>query len=312
MSQEEQATRLGAASDLLVPSAPGSVQAAPALSRRRRFLRRFLQERPALVGVAFLGLVAVTSLLAPWIAPADPAEQDLLAVLQSPGWGDHLLGTDHLGRDVLSRLMYSGRISLLAALEAVLVGVVLALPPGLVAGYVGGWVDGLIMRVADALMSFPPLLLAIAIVAVLGPGITKAMFAVGVIFAPRLARLVRATVLDVREETFIEASRSIGVSTPRILRRHVLPNVMPALLVQLSLLAGIAMLLEAGLSFLGLGVQPPDASWGTMLGEAFLVINETPWLSIFPGVAVALSVLAFNVVGDGLRDSIGRELRRAR
>jgi peptide/nickel transport system permease protein len=306
----ERRTDMSAAADLLPAPAEAAGAEVAVLSRGRRFRRRFLRDRAALVALAFLIILVVSALFAPLLAPEDPASQDLLTVLERPS-ADHLLGTDHLGRDVLSRLIHASRVSLLAAFEAVLVGIVLALPPGLIAGYAGGWVDSVIMRVADALMSFPPLLLAIAIVAVLGPGVTKAMFAVGVVFAPRLARLVRASVLDIRDETFIEAARSIGVSTPRILRRHILPNIMPPLLVQISILAGVAMLLEAGLSFLGLGVQPPDASWGTMLGEAFIVIYQAQWLSVFPGVAIALSVLAFNVLGDGLRDAIGREVRRA-
>jgi ABC-type dipeptide/oligopeptide/nickel transport system permease subunit len=166
------------------------------------------------------------------------------------------------------------------------------------------------MRLTDALMSFPPLILAIAFVGVLGPSLTNAMFVIGVIFAPRFVRLVRGTVLSIREETFVEASRSIGTPTPRVILRHVLPNALSPLIVQISLTAAMAMLAEASLSFLGLGVQPPDASWGSMIERGFRYTATAPWLTVFPGLLIALTVLAFNILGDGLRDSLGREIRR--
>ncbi len=262
-----------------------------------------------MAGLAFLVFAAAVAVLAPFLAPDDPQATDLANTLAAPG-GDHLLGTDALGRDVLSRLMHATRVSLVAAFLAVGVGIVLGVPPGLVAGYVGGAIDNLVMRVTDAVMSFPPLILAIAIVGVLGPNLTNAMIAVGVIFAPRFLRLVRSTVLGVREETYIEAARSVGVSTRRIIIRHVMPNALAPLVVQISLSAGLAMIAEASLSFLGLGIQPPEASWGSMLGDAFRYISRSPTLIVVPGVAIAATVLAFNVVGDGLRDSFGREIRR--
>lgn len=274
----------------------------------RQFARRLLRNRSAVVALAFLVLVTILVVLAPVLAPDDPLQQDLRSTLQSPN-GDHWLGTDDLGRDVLSRLLYAGRISLLAALEAVGVGVLLGVPFGLVAGYAGGWADTIVMRVTDAVLSFPPLILAIAIVGIRGPGLTNAMIAVGIVFAPRFARLVRGTVRAVTEETFIEASRSIGTPGVRIVIWHVVPNVLSPLIVQVSLAASFAMLAEAGLSFLGLGVQAPDASWGSMLGRAFGYINLAPWLVIFPGACIALTVLALNVFGDGVRDAIGKEQR---
>jgi peptide/nickel transport system permease protein len=282
----------------------------PSLRPRQRFWRRFRRQRPALVALGFLIFLTIVAIFAPLLAPADPNAQALRDAMQSPSW-EHWLGTDELGRDVLSRLIYASRLSLLAALQAVVVGVVLGVPPGLVAGYLGGRIDVLIMRVTDAVMSFPPLILAIAIVGVLGPNLRNAMLAIGVVFAPRFVRLVRGTVLAVRAETFIEASRSIGTPMPKIIRRHILPNVMSPLIVQISLAAGFAMLAEASLSFLGLGAQPPDASWGVMLGRGFREISRAPWLVLAPGAAVAMTVLAFNVLGDGIRDSIGREIRRA-
>ena len=274
----------------------------------RQFIRRLVHNRTALVALAFLVLTAVLVIAAPLIAPHDPLQQDLRATLQPPS-GDHWFGTDDLGRDVLSRILYAGRISLFAALIAVGVGVLLGVPFGLLSGYAGGRADTVVMRITDAILSFPPLILAIAIVGIRGPGLTNAMIAVGIVFAPRFARLVRGTVRAVAEETFIEASRSIGTSGFRIVVWHVVPNVLSPLIVQVSLAASFAMLAEAGLSFLGLGVQAPDASWGSMLGKAFGYINLAPWLVIFPGACIALTVLALNVFGDGVRDAIGREQR---
>jgi ABC-type dipeptide/oligopeptide/nickel transport system permease subunit len=270
-----------------------------------RTLRRLRRNRSAVMAASFVGVLVVVALAAPLLAPEDPLAQDLRNVLESPS-GEHLLGTDDVGRDVVSRMIFATRVSLLAALEAVAIGVVLGVPFGLMAGFRGGAVDTVIMRTTDAILSFPPLILAISIVGVLGPGLTNAMVAVGVVFAPRFARVVRASVLSTREETFIEASRSIGTSRRRIMQWHVLPNVVSPLIVQVSLAGGFAMLAEAGLSFLGLGVQAPDASWGSMLGRAFPYINSASWLSIVPGIAIAVTVLAFNIIGDGLRDAIGQ------
>jgi peptide/nickel transport system permease protein len=302
------------AADVWASSAvePGvaEVVSGPSLSGRQRFWRRFKRQRPALVALGFLVFISLVALAAPLLAPRDPNAQVLTRTLESPSW-DYWLGTDDVGRDVFSRLIYASRLSLLAALQAVGVGVVLGVPPGLAAGYLGRRADLIIMRITDAIMSFPPLILAIAIVGVLGPNLTNAMIAVGVVFAPRFVRLVRGTVLAVREETFIEASRSIGTPAIRIVRRHILPNVLSPLIVQISLAAGFAMLAEASLSFLGLGAQPPDASWGSMLGRGVRNMTRAPWLIFAPGAMIALTVLAFNVLGDGIRDSIGREVRRA-
>ena len=237
-------------------------------------------------------------------------QQDLANTLADPLTGGHILGTDELGRDTLSRLIIGTRVAVLAAAQAVAIAMVLGLPPGLAAGYFGGSVDLVVMRITDAVQSFPPLILAISVVGILGPGLRNAMLAVGIVFAPNFLRIVRGAVLEVREETFIEASRSIGTPTIRIVRTRILPNVMPPLLVQISLAAGFALLAEASLSFLGFGVQLPNASWGLMLGRGYNNFSRQPWLIVWPGVLIALTVLAFNVMGDGLRDSIGREVRR--
>ncbi|MFT3854094.1 MAG: ABC transporter permease [Ilumatobacteraceae bacterium] len=213
---------------------------------------------------------------------------------------------------MLSRLIVGTRVAMLASGQAVLIALILGVPPGLLAGYFSGRVDLVIMRITDAVQSFPPLILAIAMVGILGPGLTNAMLAVGIVFSPNFLRIVRAAVLEIREETFIEASRSIGTPTSRIVRTRILPNVLPPLLVQISLAAGFALLAEASLSFLGLGVQPPRGSWGLMLGRGYDYLSRQPWLIVFPGLLIALAVLCFNVVGDGLGDSIGREARRER
>ncbi|MTD57593.1 ABC transporter permease subunit [Amycolatopsis sp. RM579] len=276
---------------------------------RYRFLRRFVRQRLAVGALIFLLLVLVTCVLAPLIAPYDPLAQDLSASLLPPS-GSHWLGTDLLGRDVFSRLLYGGRVSLQAAGVATATALVIGVIPGLAAGYLGRRVDQVIMALTDALMSFPALVLAIGVISVTGAGVTNAMLAVGVIVAPRVLRLVRSTTMHIKEETYVEAARSIGTSTPVIIFRHILPNVLPPLIVFTSLLAGATMLVEASLSFIGLGVRPPDASWGTMLGDAFSRISQAPTLILFPGAAIALTVLALNLFGDGIRDSIGRESRR--
>jgi ABC-type dipeptide/oligopeptide/nickel transport system permease subunit len=219
----------------------------PPESARRRFLRRLRRQPLAVIAMVFMALLILIAIFAPLIAPFDPDDNNLRAVLKGPS-GDHWLGTDQNGRDTLSRLIFGARVSLVAAGQAVGIALLIGLIPGLLAGYFGRWVDAAIMRVAEAIMTFPPLLLAMAIVGVLGPGLTKAMFAVGIVFAPRFARLVRGLVLSVREETYIEASHSIGTSTPRILRRHVLPNILSPLIVQISLALGFSMLAEAALS----------------------------------------------------------------
>lgn len=288
------------------------IMASAPLSARRRFVRRFRSNTGAMVALAFIVFLVVIAVIGPWIAPHPPNQQSLADRLADPFTRDHLLGTDELGRDILSRLIVGTRVALLACTQAVAIALVLGVPPGLLAGYFGGWVDLVIMRLTDAVQSFPGLIVAIAMVGIMGPGLTHAMLAVGVLFFPNFLRITRAAVLEVREETFIEASRSIGTPASRIVRTRILPNVLSPLLVQVSLAAGFSLLAEASLSFLGLGVQPPQASWGLMLGRGYDNLSRQPWLIVFPGVLIALAVLAFNVVGDGLGDSIGRETRRDR
>jgi ABC-type dipeptide/oligopeptide/nickel transport system permease subunit len=282
----------------------------PGESRRARFWRRFKRQRAAMVAAGFLIVVALAAIFAPLIAPKDPIEQSLSDSFANPS-SDYWLGADRLGRDTLSRLIYGARYSLLAAAQAVAVAVVLGVPLGLLAGFARGWFDSVASLVADAVLSIPAIILALAIVGVLGPNLTNAMIAIGIVYAPRLFRVVRGAAISVREETYIDAARASGVGTLRIARGHVLPNVMSPLIVQISLALGFAVLAEAAVSFLGLGVQPPDASWGVMLGQATAQLEDHPVLVLAPGIAIVLTVLAFNVLGDGLNDSLGREIREA-
>lgn len=279
------------------------------ISARRRFLRRFLRQKAAMAALLFLFVLLALALLAPILAPF--GENELTPnLLQGPSVR-HLLGTDESGRDTLSRLLFAARIALAAAFTSVGIALTLGVVPGLLAGLLGRWVDYAVMRVVEAFLAFPPLLLALAINGAMGPGLRNAMLAIGIVYAPRFARMVRGAVLAVREETFIEAARSVGCSTRQILVSHVLPNILSPLVVQTSLALGFTLLAEAALSFLGLGVVPPEASWGTMLSRAYLKFFQQPFLAIPPGMMILLTVLAFNVLGDGIRDSFGKEIRRS-
>jgi peptide/nickel transport system permease protein len=279
--------------------------------RRQTFLRRFSRDRLAMVGVAWVVLVLAIGLLAPILAPYDPDEVGLLNRLQPPS-GAHWMGTDDLGRDIFSRLLYAGRVSMLAALFTVAVSVAVGLPTGVIAAYAGGAWDYFLGRFNDAVMSIPPLILALGIVTALGPGLMTAMFGVGLVYSPRIFRIARGSILNVKDETYIEASIAIGGSNARVLWRHAFPNALNPILVQISLMGGFALLAEASLSFLGVGVQPPQASWGSMLGRAFRELNRNPTMILYPGVAIALTALAFNLIGDGMRDALGTEKRQAR
>lgn len=314
MSHEDQHaatghTLTGDALDAPSSSLEGAADTVPSVSARRRFLRRFLEHRAAVVALVFLLVTVVVSVFAPVLAPYTPTDSDLANSLQGPS-AAHWLGTDDIGRDILSRMLFAGRISLRASVIAVGLALGIGLPFGLVSGYLGGRWDNVIMRFNDALMSFPALILAITIIGFLGPSLTNAMIAVGIVYAPRFMRVVRGAALGVREETYVEAARMIGVSDARIIRTHILPNILSPLVVQTTLSMGLAILAEASLSFIGLGVQPPDASWGAMLGRAFSYLRRAPVFALAPGVVIMLVVLSFNVLGDGLRDSLGREERR--
>ncbi|MGH9226762.1 MAG: ABC transporter permease [Acidimicrobiales bacterium] len=292
---------------LLADSPPVAVLVPPRRTQRLRGIgRRFRGQKMALVALGFIGLVVAAGLAAPLLPIHDPNAQVLSDRLKGFS-GEHLLGTDDLGRDVLSRLLVGARVTLLAAIQATAIASLLGAPVGLVAGYVGGWVDVVTSRIADAVLSIPGFLLALAIVGILEPGVTNAMIAVGLVYAPRFFRVVRASTLAVREEAYVDAARALGVNRRRIIAGHVLPNIASPLAVELALAAGFALLAEAGISFLGLGVQPPQASWGSMLGRSTRFMSESPLLVVLPGLAIFLLVLAVNVVGNGLRDALSPE-----
>lgn len=292
---------------LTVPAGPPA--ATPDDSPRRRAVRQLLRRPSSVVALGFVLLLVVLAALAPWISPHDPLAQDLSDAF-APYSADHLLGTDDIGRDVASRLLAAIRLALLAPLISVGVALALGVPTGLWAGLSRGYVDAVLSRIADALLSLPGLAFALAIIAVVGPGLTNVMVALGIVFAPSLFRVVRGAAMAVAQEPFIDAARSIGSPTRRILWVHVLPNVAAPLLVQATILMGLALLAEAGLSFLGLGVQPPQASWGSMLRTAYDNQFEAPLSVLPPGIAVVLTVLAFNTIGDAIRDVMSARGRR--
>jgi peptide/nickel transport system permease protein len=275
------------------------------VGRRVSLTRRFLHDGLAVAAVGYLVLLILAAVFAPQLAPQDPIAQDLAARLTPPDDAAHPLGTDELGRDQLSRLIYGARVSLVAAVQAVAIGAVIGVPLGVLAGFVGGRTDAALSRVMDVLMSVPGIILALTVVAVLGRDITTAMIAVGIILVPRFHRVARAATSDLRHETFIEASRTIGCSRVRVLGVHVLPNILPVVVVQLSIMLGVAVTAEASLSFLGLGVRPPAASWGSMLNTAFANVVIAPYLVYAPGLAITLTVLALTLAGDGLRKAVG-------
>lgn len=279
---------------------------------RGRVLRRVAANRLAIVAAAFLlGLVLVAA-AAPWLTPYDPIlAKDFRARLEPP-FGDYLLGTDNVGRDLLTRLLYGTRYALLAGCVAALVALGVGVPVGLTIGYFRGRVDASIMRIVEAIVAVPPVVMAMAIIAATGPGLVRAMVAIGLVYSMVVARLTRAEVFGVREELYVDGAKASGAGHSRVMWRHILPNVAPTLIVQTTLLFAQAVLAEAALSFLGLGASNTQASWGVMLREARLTLTESLWPAVPPGVAVFVTVLAFNVLGDGIRDAIGRDVGRGR
>jgi len=267
----------------------------------RRALEALRHDPLAVAGTLVLLVLVVVGVFGQWLAPSGVNEVDVEHMLEGPS-RSHLFGTDELGRDVLSRVLVAARVSLEVGVVSVGLALLVGVTIGLVAGYYRGWADNALMRCMDVLFAFPVLLLAVAIVAVLGPGLGTAMVAIGVVYAPIFARVTRASVLSVREQVYVRAALSIGASDLRIMRRHVLPNIAAPLIVQTSLSLAFAILSEAALSFLGLGVQPPAPSWGRMLFDGRGFVTDAWWLGVFPGVAILLTVLAFNLVGDALRD----------
>ena len=269
---------------------------------------RFCRNRLALFGLALVIVLAVSAALAPWLAPYDPTRQSLIEKRAKPG-AKYPLGADEFGRDILSRVIYGSRVALLVGVLSMAIALVGGLLLGTAAGYAGGWLDAVLMRAIEILLAFPYLLLALAIVAMLGPGVLNTTVAVGIWGVPAVARIVRASVLALREAEYVGAARALGASGLALLRRHILPNVVPGLIVYATLFMANAILLEAALSFLGLGVQPPTASWGLMVSTGRDVLLVAPHVATVPGLAIMLAVLAFNLVGDGLRDALDPRLR---
>ena len=264
---------------------------------------RLRTRHSAMVGLAVVLLVIALALLAPFVAPYDPTAQSWSAV-RKPPTGSHPFGTDEVGRDILARIIYGARASMAAGLVSVAIAIGIGVPLGLLAGYLGGLVDGLISRLTDAMLACPFLILAIALAAFLGPSLTNAMIAIGITATPIFIRLTRGQVLTIKAELYVEAARAAGIRSWRIAMEHVLPNVLPQLLVQASLTVATAIIAEASLSFLGLGQQPPAPSWGAMLNTAQRFLTNAPWMAIFPGLAIFVTVLSFNLLGDGLRDAL--------
>jgi peptide/nickel transport system permease protein len=287
---------------------PAEGEAVTVESPGRRALRRLARRKGAMVALGIIMLLVLLAILAPSIAPYDPTKQSWAAVRKAPS-ALYWFGTDEVGRDILSRIIYGARASLMAGVISVGIAIAVGVPVGLVAGYAGGLVDGIISRFTDAMLACPFLILAIALAAFLGPSLGNAMIAIGVTATPIFVRLTRGQVLSVKAEDYVEAARAIGNPPWRIAFRHILPNVMPQLLVQATLTIATAIIAEASLSFLGLGQQPPAPSWGSMLNAAQRFLTTALWMAVWPGLAIFITVLSFNLLGDGLRDALDPRAR---
>ncbi|MDM7850119.1 nickel transporter permease [Pseudochrobactrum kiredjianiae] len=280
-----------------------SALAIPVKKQPNRTLQKFLSNRAAVLGAILVGFFALLAILAPLIAGYDPLQTSFTAIRKPPS-ALHWLGTDELGRDLFSRMAYGARTSLMAGVVSVFIAMIVGVPFGIIAGYFGGWADSIISRLIDAMLAIPFLIMAIALAAFLGASLTNAMIAIGLSAAPVFARLTRGQVLSIRNEEYIEAAQVLGLRHPRIILRYILPNALSPIIVQATLTIAAAIIAEASLSFLGLGQQPPNPSWGSMLNTAKNFISQAPWMSVWPGAAIFLVVLGFNLLGDGLRDAI--------
>jgi len=267
------------------------------------------RKRSSKIGLFIVGLFSIIALLAPLIAPYDPNEQILGEALLPPSL-KHPMGTDHLGRDIFSRVIFGSRISLTVGILVIFIGSIIGVPLGLIAGYYGGWKDNLIMRIVDILFAFPGFLLALFVVSIIGRGLENAILAVGIFSIPIYARLVRSSVLYTRELEFIEGAKALGLSNLRIIFKHILPNVLPPIIVLSTLQIADAILVASALSFLGLGAQPPTPEWGAMVSTGRHYLRTAPWASVFPGMAIFLAVIGLNLLGDGLREALDPKLRR--
>ena len=290
-------------------AADSGATASEGISPTRRAIRRLLRRKPAIFGLAVILIMVSLAVLAPLIAPYDPTALKYTALRKPPSL-EHLFGTDKLGRDQFSRVLFGAQASLLAGVISVSVAILLGVPIGMIAGYLNGQgrlgnlADSLISRITDAMLACPFLILAIALASFLGPSLRNAMIAIGIAATPTFIRLARGQVLAVKAEDYVEAARAVGNPGTRVLLRHVLPNILPPVIVQASLAIAAGIIAEASLSFLGLGQQPPAPSWGKMLDDARELFEQAPWLALFPGLAIFLTVLSFNLLGDGLRDAL--------
>lgn len=275
----------------------------PSARRQSRTWAKFRRNRSAMVGGSFVLFFVLIALLAPVLPIPEPAATDWGKIRLSPS-AEHWLGTDEIGRDILSRMIWGARASLMAGVVSVMIALAVGVPLGLLAGYFGGWTDQIIARATDALLAMPFLILAIALAAFLGPSLTNAMIAIGLSAVPVFIRLTRGQVMSVKTEDHVEGARAIGLGHRRIMTHYILPNVFPPILVQATLTIATAIIAEASLSFLGLGQQPPAPSWGSMLATAKNFLSQAPWMAVWPGAAIFLVVMGFNLLGDGLRDAL--------
>lgn len=271
-------------------------------------MRRLFRNKLAIAGMVIMGVFLLTAIFAPLLAPYDPIKQELIMRRRPPSQ-EHWFGRDDLGRDILSRIIFGARLSLQVGVLSVGFAIVIGALVGVFTGFLGGWADNIVMRLMDIMLAFPSLLLAIAIVSILGPGLINMLYAIGIVSIPAYARIARASVLAVKEHDYILAARAIGVPPTRLLFRNIVPNCLTPLIVQGTLGIGTAILDAAGLSFLGLGAQPPDPEWGAMLGQGRYSMFTAPHIVIYPGVAIMLTVLGFNLLGDGLRDALDPKLK---
>ena len=298
-----------AASEAVSGAVGGALGALPARQARRPTIWQSIRrQRLALTGAMLVAFFAIVAVIGPAIAPYGPTEQVIADRLRPPG-GNYLLGTDEFGRDIFSRLLYGARISFQVGAIAVGIAGTLGILLGLVAGYVGGWLDNILTLLMDIVFAFPAILLAIAIISLLGNNLTNAMVAIAIVYTPTFMRVVRGATLSVRHTAYVESAVALGASTPRILFAHVFPNITAPLIVLASLNFAFAVLAEASLAFLGLGNKPPSPSWGSMVSASYGFLQLAPWAAIVPGVAIALAVLGFNLLGDGLRDALDPRMR---
>ncbi|MEH7302940.1 ABC transporter permease [Neobacillus drentensis] len=281
----------------------------PRKRRLKEMSSRFFQNKLAVIGGVFTLLLILMAVFAPFVAPHSPSEQDYAKFLQNPS-AANIMGTDELGRDIFSRIIYGARVSIQAGIISVGIALLIGIPIGLFSGYYRGVLDEyVVMRFTDALLSFPPLVLALSLAAVLGAGLQNAMIAIGIIFTPNFIRLVRGEVLSQREREYVTAAKASGISDVKIMFRHIFPNCLPPILVQATLSIAAAIISEASLSYLGLGTQPPTPSWGAMLSMGQGYLKDAPWISLFPGLFIFLTVLSINLFGDGLRDALDPKLK---